>query len=203
MSSDWHPLGGSGGIPSDMANNEFIGFRRLKTETITSIGMSAIYGRIFSVSHTMDISAGQTVAINFPMSTNTRFARIAVFTDTDVEVQLRDKESSGVFNGTLFPVNINLCSDVVSGVTPQIFTNATPEGEILDLGRNEIAPLAIGCAGETVSLILTRISSGSTSSVDISVQFEEGVEISSIASKQNFLQAATQLEPNTEMSQYV
>jgi len=183
------------GLPDDLLTNDVTYIRRQKVSAEPS-SISASYNeKLFSISASYSIQAGNSVALNISPSSSIVITKAA--TNDGLPISIYSSHATGSADGIFQPSNMNICSVDETPTTSQLFYAVTPQGNKLDTGYGIIQSSVVACESNTPSVVVKN-TSGSTQVIDIYVQFEEiGPRSPAFG-----LTASTELEPNTEMSNY-
>lgn len=195
MSNQWYPMGGNGGLPSDMLTSEEIGQRRLKTSSRNELVEVIEDGFAYSFSGSYPSVDGEIIAVNIAPASEIILRRVTA--NIDFKIEVYDEEATGSADGILAPSNLNLTSVDVSPASAQIYYTASAVGTRLEVGYGEIDPFIITDTDNRLSVLMTN-NSGTAQDVDFVVIYEEIGERSGIFG----LTPSTFLEPTTEMSDY-
>lgn len=195
MSNQWHPEGGSGGIPSDMLTSFKIGQRRLKTSSREELAEVVEDGFAYSFTGSYAAADGEIISINFSPAADTFLRRVTV--NPGFKIEIYDRHATGDADGILDSHNLNQCSSDLSPASGQIFYASTPQGNRLEVGYTEIDPYILTCESTETGISITN-NSGQSDTVDFVIIFEEVGPRAALFG----LTPSTELFPTTEMSQY-
>ena len=194
------PLGGAGGFPYDMVDSpELVGYRRLKISSQSSLNSANIKGLLYSISvgesENLTIASGAYVGFNLQFASDVIVHKIIA--NTDLLINVYDSYVSGTPDGIYNAVILNGCLEDFSPSSLQIFTGATSNGNLLDFCKEVLPTTLLFCDDNTPSVLLKNIGA-TTQTLQLAVIFEEiGPRNPSFG-----LTPTTQLEPDTEMSDY-
>jgi hypothetical protein len=195
VSNQWHPEGGSGGLPSDMLSSQKIGQRRLKTSSRNELAELIEDGLAYSFTGSYAAADSEVISINLSFSSDVFLRRITA--NPDFKIEVFDEAATGSADGILAPHNLNLVSGDVSPASAQIFYGSTPQGNRLEVGYSEIDPFVFADETHNPSIAITN-NSGTPATVDFVIIYEEVGDRAPLFG----LTPSTQLLPTTEMSQY-
>lgn len=195
MATQWHPEGGSGGLPSDMLSSQKIGQRRLKTSSRNELAELVEQGFAYSFTGSYAAADGEVISINLNFASDVFLRRVTA--NPSFKIEIFDESATGSADGILEAHNLNLVSDDLTPASAQIFYASTPQGDRLEVGYSEIDPFIFANQDSSACVSITN-NSGSAGTVDFVIIFEEVGERAPLFG----LTPSTQLLPTTEMSQY-
>jgi len=188
---DVYPLGGKGGIQSDLMSSPIEYKRRLKTATLDSFSSAGASGMAFArtTSITIPANSGYSVKLQKNANVAVRFIHAE---------GLYIEAVSGVPSGELVELDVLLSTNgiISSGFIGSIeIYDATPIGVTI-LGRQDELLESFYPDGELVVALVNTTDAAITTFLSIGVEqlSDTGVYI--------ILEPSTQLELTTEMSQY-
>lgn len=195
MSNEWYPVGGNGGLPSDMLTNFKIGQRRLKTSSRDEIAEVIKNGFAYSFTGSHPAEENELISVNLHFASDVFIRKIT--TNPGFKIEIFSGHSSGSPDGLMSPHNLNQVSSDVSPATAQIYYESASSGDRLEVGYSEIDPYIFTNTEYDTAVVITN-NSGASEVVDFVIIYEEvGSRLSSFG-----LTPSTELTPTTEMSQY-
>jgi hypothetical protein len=183
------------GLFSDLMSSDKAGARRVKVSSQGSEIAASYEERLYSIAASYEVAAGQSVGLN--ISPASRIIISNITTNNNFPVELYSDHATGSADGIFRSASMNMCSIDESPTSGQVFYNAQASGSRLAFGHGHLSTSVICCEDSKPCVFITNTSL-ETTTIDIQVQFEEVGERSALFG----LTASTQLEPNTEMSQY-
>jgi len=196
MTTQWHPEGGRGGLPSDMLTSFKVGRRRLKTSASNELAELVEDGLAYSFSGSFpSVSAGDSISVNLSFASDAIIRRVTV--NHEFKIEIYSDHSIGVADGIFPAQNLNVCSDDVSPASSQIYSQITTQGNRLELGYTEMDPFVIDCEGNGSAVVIQN-TSAEIQDIEFVILFEE----LSARNPSFGLTPSTELFPDTEMSQY-
>ena len=184
-------LMGNGGLPSDMVTSDVEGARRLKVASVSAFDDAASNGLAFGSSTIVTVPANSEISLKIVSSSliAVRFTRAK---DLLIEYHLGDVSGSLLYLSAFYTMNANISNDFHAVAE---YREGSPTGNIVITDHDEIKEtfyknglMSIGLKNETNQSITTSVSIGIES---VSENAELGL-----------LLPSTQLEANTEMSNY-
>ena len=174
--------------------------------TETAAVIAALAGNVYTISGAVAIGGNGRAALNFDLTESVilRRAKAEGSGTQNIEIVVFNQDSTGTFIETISPVNVNACSTNTTTVTADLLgSDAVPAGSVTEFGVNNIeSPVAIGCEGGSMSVILDRRDAGSSETVLFALTFEVLAQRPGTATPSPKLKADTFLETFTEMSTY-
>lgn len=183
------------GLFSDLMSSDKAATRRVKVASQDSEIAASYEGRLYSIAASYNVVAGQSIGLNINPASKIIISSIT--TNNNLTIELYSALATGSADGIFSSANMNMCSDDESPTSGQVFYDAQAAGSRLAFGQGYLSTSVICCEDSTPCVFITNTSL-ETTTIDIQVQFEEVGERSALFG----LTASTQLEPNTEMSQY-
>ena len=186
-----YPLGGKGGIVSDLLTSAVEYKRRLKTSMLDSFNGAGESGKAFGITIPINIPNGTNYSLRFQKNSNiaVRFVRAkGLFIDAVVG----DVSGNAIALPILISTNGVISSDFFGSI--ELFDNEATGSVVLgafDELKDSFYP-------DSQFVVSLRNPSGETVNTFLSV----GVEQISNAGVYVILEPTTQLEPTTEMSTY-
>jgi len=188
---DVYPLGGKGGIQSDLMTSPIEYKRRLKTATLDSFSAAGASGMAFARTvpitlapndvHGVKITKNSNIAVRFIRADGLYVEAVNGAVEGAITGLFNLVSTNGIvasdFVGSLELYDAEPSGDVVLGAVDELLESFYPDGQFVIELRNDTA--------ETVSTFLSI-----------------GVEQISVSGAYSILEPTTQLEPTTEMSQY-
>lgn len=131
----WYPVGGNGGLPSDMLTSDKEYSRRLKVSNESSLSTSSFLGLAYSCSASITIPAGEDVSFN--LNSNASFL-VSKVRAKGAEIEYYKGSASGEFISTcgFESLNGNLNLGYQAGID---FYNGHPTGERVINNVDEIS----------------------------------------------------------------
>ena len=168
--------------------------------------VAALRGDVYTISGTVDVGGSGRAALNFDLTESIilRRAKAEGSGSENIEIIVYNQDSTGTFIETINPVNVNACSTNTTTVTADLLgSDAVSAGSVTEFGVNNIeSPVAIGCEGGSMSIVLDRRDAGATESVLFAFTFEVLSQKPGTATPPPKLKADTFLETFTEMATY-
>lgn len=194
LSSTITPLTGVE-LPHDIYTNKIESTRRVKTSAEPSLASAIENGFAYTISGSFSVAAGDYLAMNIsPAAPSTIHS---VVTNSGFAVELYDELATGTADGIFVAKNLNLISIDSTPAQGQLYSPATPVGNLLVAGVTSISPYVI-CDVTNKCSVVVRNTTGSPLTMKITVTLEEiGARASSFG-----LTASTQIISTTEMSTF-
>ena len=108
MSNEWYPVGGNGGIPSDMMSSGVIGDRKLKVLTRGDALEGTINGLVYSFSGSVPSVPGDVISLNIVFAATSIISCIE--STPGFRIEVRSEPSTGDDDGIVSAVNLNIAS---------------------------------------------------------------------------------------------
>lgn len=182
-------------LPHDIYTNNIEGMRRPKISSEPSIAAATLNGFAYTISGTFATANNDYLAMNLSPASDVLIHKVVV--NTGFAIEIYSNHATGTADGIFTAANMNLLSIDSSPTQGQLYSPATPVGDIVAADVTVLTPYVI-CGQNNKAAILVKNTSGSTATIKITVTFEEiGPRASSFG-----LTASTVIIATTEMSTF-
>ena len=173
MSNVVYPIGGNGGLPSDGMTNEVIGDRRFKVDADSSVNSDIYAGSVFTFRKKSSFSSSNPIALNVQLVETIQIMEVKAASSVDVLISVKGEKASGSSGDMITANNMNLCSSNTTQVIAQEYTSAVTNGNVIDVGRNELKDSAVECSNSELSIVFEPLSTTDTTDITYIVKFKE------------------------------
>lgn len=182
-------------LPESVYSSTIEALRRVKVSSEPSVAAGVLHGATYAVSGSFSVAAGDFIAMNISPASDVLIHKVT--TNQNLVFDVYNQHATGTADGIFLAKNLNLISDDVSPAQGQLYTPATPVGDIIYSGISEDNPYIIASFLKKPAVVVKN-TTGGIATIKITIIFEEfGPREASFG-----LTASTLLLSNTEMSTF-